>query len=413
MPSRLKSARKALFQLAGGSALAQAIPLMLSPILTRIYGPEDYGFLAILSSSAALIGVVAAGRYDLALIEPRDPSVARALLAGSTILTILVTSLIFAVTVGLVLGQPELFIGLEVSAFMLAAPAAACLAFYSILLAWLNRLGDFRGMAVARVINGAGNAGVALCLGLLGYVSGGLVAGLFAGLLVAIAYQWQRTRSDENLVSRAPLVATLKDYRRYPQYLIPGTAAGTIASEAPVFVFMRFFDSTVTGFFSLAVRTVSAPLSLVGNAIGEVYRKHAVDEFNTNGNCRTLFLKSLSALAIVGLVPWLVLFFYGPDLFALIFGESWRRAGEFCVYLSFMVYFQLLSTPLANTIILNQSQNKDMFLQIGRMVFGVAALVIGVIERNVELSLALYSFVFSCYYIAHSYLQYRAASGLK
>jgi hypothetical protein len=78
-----------------------------------------------------------------------------------------------------------------------------------------------------------------------------------------------------------------------------------------------------------------------------------------------------------------------------------------------MVYFQLLSTPLANTIILNQSQNKDMFLQIGRMVFGVAALAIGVIERNVELSLALYSFVFSCYYIAHSYLQYRAASGLK
>lgn len=413
MPGRLKSARIALLQLVGGSAIAQAIPLLLSPFLTRLFGPEEYGLLAIVSSVAALISVVAAGRYDLALIEPRDNASAQALLVGATGLTLIVATVVLTITIATVFAGDFLLARSDVRIALLAAPAAACLSLYGILLAWLNRSGDFRGMAIARVINGAGSAIAALALGIFGFISAGLLAGFFIGLLTAIVFQLYRSWPSELAVSRVAVLATMKEYCRYPQFLIPATAAGTIASEAPILVFMRYFDSVATGFFSLAIRVVAAPLSLIGNAIGEVYRKHAVDEFNANGNCRLLFVKSFSALAIIGLMPWAILFFYGPELFAIIFGEAWRQAGEFSVYLSFMVYFQLLSTPLANTIILNHSQKKDMLLQFGRMVMALSALAVGVFREDIELAIMLYSAVFSMYYMAHSYLQFRAASGLK
>lgn len=50
-----------------GTALAQAIPRALSPILTRLNTPQDFGILAINLSIAALGAAVVSLKYDLAI----------------------------------------------------------------------------------------------------------------------------------------------------------------------------------------------------------------------------------------------------------------------------------------------------------------------------------------------------------
>lgn len=45
--------------LAGGTAAGQAIVVLASPILTRLYTPEDFGLLAVYAALLGIISVVA------------------------------------------------------------------------------------------------------------------------------------------------------------------------------------------------------------------------------------------------------------------------------------------------------------------------------------------------------------------
>ena len=81
--------------LLSGTVLAQAIPIILSPVLSRIYTPEEFGIFAIFSSFAAAFAAIATFRYELAIMLPEKESSAVNLLRLSFIITVLLTALSF------------------------------------------------------------------------------------------------------------------------------------------------------------------------------------------------------------------------------------------------------------------------------------------------------------------------------
>ena len=50
-----------------GTAFAQGMGIIFSPIITRIYTPEEYGLLAVFSSITALLVVFSSLRYQVAI----------------------------------------------------------------------------------------------------------------------------------------------------------------------------------------------------------------------------------------------------------------------------------------------------------------------------------------------------------
>ena len=60
-----------VFTLMVGSTLAQAIPIAITPILTRLYTPEDFGVLALFIAITSILGSVVNGRYEQAIILPK------------------------------------------------------------------------------------------------------------------------------------------------------------------------------------------------------------------------------------------------------------------------------------------------------------------------------------------------------
>jgi len=52
-----------------GTTVAQAIPLAISPILTRIYTPHDFGLLALFISIAFIFGSIANAKYEQVIIQ--------------------------------------------------------------------------------------------------------------------------------------------------------------------------------------------------------------------------------------------------------------------------------------------------------------------------------------------------------
>src|SRR5438093_12405217 len=66
--------------MAGGNALGQALTVAVSPVLTRIYSPTDFGVLAVQVSLLSIILIFAGLRYEFAIPLPKDDGTAAALL---------------------------------------------------------------------------------------------------------------------------------------------------------------------------------------------------------------------------------------------------------------------------------------------------------------------------------------------
>ncbi|HFU77558.1 MAG TPA: translocase, partial [Epsilonproteobacteria bacterium] len=80
-----------------GTTIAQAIPIAISPILTRIYTPEDFGIFALFMAITGVFSVVASGRYELALMLPRKEEESINIFALGVIIIFFLTGLLFLV----------------------------------------------------------------------------------------------------------------------------------------------------------------------------------------------------------------------------------------------------------------------------------------------------------------------------
>lgn len=93
--------------LAGGTAAGQAIVVLASPVLTRLYTPEDFGVLAVYASLLCVLSTVATLRYELAIPLPKRDEDAAALVVLCLVI-VLGMSLLVAMGFGFwVLASPN------------------------------------------------------------------------------------------------------------------------------------------------------------------------------------------------------------------------------------------------------------------------------------------------------------------
>ena len=63
---------KNVLTLVSGTSVAQLIPVLISPILTRLYSPEDFGLLALIVSISTIFGSLVSLKYELAIVLPKE-----------------------------------------------------------------------------------------------------------------------------------------------------------------------------------------------------------------------------------------------------------------------------------------------------------------------------------------------------
>lgn len=74
-----------------GITVAQAIPVAISPVLTRLYTPEDFGIFALNLSLISIFAATGGARYDSIILLPKmSISILLLLILGLSILTLLI-----------------------------------------------------------------------------------------------------------------------------------------------------------------------------------------------------------------------------------------------------------------------------------------------------------------------------------
>jgi len=332
-----------------GTAIAQAIPVAVSPILTRLYSPQDFGVFAVYFSVSSILSVIATGRYEQVVMLPQDDEDAADVVVLSLIVATLFSLILLAIVavwntpITALLGNPEISRWLYLIPFSVLSMGA-----YNTFNYWLNRKKRFNSMSTNRIMQGSITASGQLALGYGGAGSAGLIGAFVAGWLPAIFFAAKTYDYKAYPFRLSSIIAHAKLYRDYPGVSAPGALLDCASVQAPVFFLTRGYEAATVGFFSLAMRAVSAPSSIISASIGQVYfQKISVLVYNNPGEILSEIFRTVKKLAAIAVVIFLPFIFLGSEIFGFVFGEKWRIAGEYVKIISPALLIRFIVSPLS------------------------------------------------------------------
>lgn len=394
-----------------GTTIAQAIPIAISPILTRIYTPEDFGVFALYMAITSIIAVIATGRYELAIMLPKKDEDAINVVALSTMISfsvsfiLLIIVFIFNLQITNLLGNPE------ISNWLYFTPLAVLLTgIYQSFNYWSNRKKEYKILAVSRVLQNGTTATVNIGMGFGGFGTSGLIAGgIFGqGLATWILGKmiWNKDKSIISFISKLKIFAVAKRYIKFPKYDILASLSNVVAHQATHILFNAIFSSTVAGYFYLTQKILGLPITFIASAISDVFRQSATREYQQFGNAKQIYKSTFNKLFVLSFIPSFILYFYAVELFVFIFGEQWRAAGEYTEILVPMLFLKFISSPLSFMLYIGEKQNINMYSQI----LFLFAVLIGFLFGDNEYEVISYiSILFSCIYIYYIYISAKIA----
>ena len=353
--------------LAGGTAFAQVLAVAISPVLSRLYGPEEFGILAALASTAGLLGVGASLRYQVAIPLPQERQPAKDLLRISLGLAVGSTLVISGLAFGF---APRLFAWLrvpEAAGYWWFIPlATGGMAVYEALYHWILRLRDYRRLMQTRVWQSTSNAAASITLG-LGYPGPlGLLVGGVLYQAAGIGSLLRAVRAAPDLGPHPPpwqsAVRTAREYAAFAVFGCPAALMNASGLMLPPLMMVGLYGAEAGGAFSFAFRFVSVPMALVGTAVSQVFLAEASPLLAQRpAEVRVLFNRF-----VLRLLPFSVALMLGglvcPWLFPPVFGAGWTQAGWFAAFLAFSCAAQMLVSPVSNIAVLTRQQGCQLGL---------------------------------------------------
>jgi len=183
-----------------GSTIAQAIPVIISPVLTRIFPVADFATLTVVTTLISLLGVIVCGRYEIAIGLPSDEKEAKQLVYLAITVSIIVASLAMILILFFNNHLAVLLNNEAAAPYLLLVPFTALM--YGInqaLTYWNIRKRNYALMSSSRVSQSIANSGTSLALGYSAWSINGLVLGNITGNVAALLYTWFRTKSNGGL----------------------------------------------------------------------------------------------------------------------------------------------------------------------------------------------------------------------
>jgi len=364
---------KNVLTLMTGTTIAQAIPIAISPILTRIYTPEDFGVFALYMSIVSIVAVVATGRYEMAIMLPKKDSDAANIVALSIMISFFV-SFISLIVVFIFNTQIVNFLGnKDISNWLYFIPVSVLLTgFYQSFNYWSNRKKQYKRLATSRVVQSTSSAVGNLSMGFNGFGSSGLVLGQILGQSVATSVLGKMVyKEDKDIlkqVKKLKIFALARKYIQHPKYLIISHGISSIYLQIPIFFLGRIFDMSILGFYSLANRFINLPGSLIATSIGEVFRQKATQEYHKNGKFDDILLKTLINTFKLSIVPFLIVYFSVEDIFIFVFGKEWEVAGAYAQILIIGAFFSFVITPVDKAALITNNVDYILKWHIGKFV---------------------------------------------
>lgn len=416
--------------LTGGTIFAQAIPIAISPILSRLYSPEDFGVWALYISFVSFLSVLSTGRYQFAIMLPKNDDDAVNIL-GLSFSILLIFCVLLELLIVLLFDVFQQFEAIKKIEFWIYfLPISIFLvSSISILNTWNTRKKKFKNIVFSKVgqttTTSIVNVGVGISkneiklenlpaflidtpknlesvkaskLGIKGLI-GGTIIGQLIGLLALsynfFKYSFQSVKS----IDKSKFKWTVRKYKDFPTINTFHALIDNIQSSGVSLMVVYFFNAHVLGLYSYAYRMIQSPLGMITSSYSQVFFQRSA-ELNANGEkVFPLFKKTLKIFILIGLPIFFVLGVFAQDIFAFVFGDEWRESGTYVQILAPWFFMNFLLSPMGQIpIILNKQKEVFLYSIIGNILILLSISIGGFFFNSALVSFGLVSFTQVIYY---------------
>jgi O-antigen/teichoic acid export membrane protein len=223
-----------------------------------------------------------------------------------------------------------------------------------------------------------------------------LIASWIAGTFVSTAVlSIQAMRASASLFFQSirlrKITANLFRYRKFPLIDTWGIIINNLSWQLPTLMLSSYFSQSIVGYYSLANRVLMLPMTIVGNAIAQVFYQRASETYSGKGSLANLTDIVFRRLSAISLYPALLLSVLGYDLFKLVFGAEWAEAGIYVQILGPWLFFLFISSPLSTLFSIMERQELAFLIHLLILVSRIISLIMGGSTGNIYLAIALWS----------------------
>lgn len=384
-------------KLLSANVIAQAIGMLIYPLLTRIYTPADFTLLTLFLTIANAILIVSTVDLQYAIPLPKKEEGAYALV-GATVITLSITASLTFVTcffcdkIALFFGISELEWALWYLPIYIPVVGS-----WQVLMYVFNRDKQYGKIASFQVVQSVSNAILKITLGYFAIGGIGLIDASVIGPLIAISIIGPMKIME--IISHLRHLPThlakeyVSIYRDFPLFSMPKNLVCHLSNGLPVLMLTSVYGATNVGYFSLAITIGYLPLTMIASSIYQVMLRNTSEKLNENKPIFPMIHRfCINSVIILG-VTFGILYFFLPCITEFLFGEGWGMTGEILRVLLPWFAMGFLTTTLVFVPETLLKLKGNLIIEMTFIILRIAALAVGIHAFGFLVTIKLFSLV--------------------
>ncbi|MFF2857046.1 lipopolysaccharide biosynthesis protein [Peribacillus sp. NPDC058002] len=356
-----KSQWSGIFSLGLGTIIAQAINILIQPILTRLITPEELGIYTFIISMATLIIPVAALKLEM-LIVIEDNHETAELLTDAGIITVFLTSLIYTLFIVVML-----FIGNnsfeEIGMYSMLIPLIVLTnGLRFIFTSHNNREKKYSLIARISVLRELAKGIIQVLSGIFGGGAVGQALGygispVFGLKIQAKGYFDRFKKRDKITIEK--IISIFKDNKNHIKYLVPAQFINSFSYSLITLSVISLFSATEAGYYAITINVLGIPLVLITNNVSKVYLQKLGEDYRKGNSVWYTFLSVIKVMGALSILGFSILAIIGPNLTEIVFGEGYIESGKYISILCFMFAFRFVASSIIGSYVIFNKQYLD------------------------------------------------------
>ncbi|MGA4670824.1 lipopolysaccharide biosynthesis protein [Propionibacteriaceae bacterium Y1923] len=368
---------KHVLTLMTGTASAQVLQFVAMIFVGRLFTDTEFGVYVLVMSAVSAIVPVAAGRYELAVVLPERDNDARQLLRLSTWINVGIS--LVTIVVMLVI-SPWLAHVMTDQAQPDAATTEASLRFWlyftgpmvflvtqlGVMSYWLTRTKNFRQVAQNKIYQSVSVSGLQVGTGFIGMGVSGLVIATIAGYSASLWNLLRNTKGQYRITGEtASKREVARRYWKMPVLNGPNALVDSVRLNGINALVGANYAAGPVGQFGMAWRLLQAPMGLINAAVAQVFFQRLATV--KRGDMVRIVRQAIVRSAVVGIIPFALIWALGPWILPFVLGQQWELAGEISRVLVPWLYLNFITSPISTVFVTVQRQLTMLLFSIAYM----------------------------------------------
>jgi lipopolysaccharide exporter len=370
----MKNIRSRALKLGTGTIIAQLISILSVPVITRMYGPQEYGHLTLFLSTASILIPLATLRIESRLVVTANSEIAGTMLRDAFKIAFVFCLFVNALTfIYFFTASSYNFLKCLVSSILFTLVLfAQALGIVFVQVALRVKLDGI--ISQSSVIQNFSTVSTQMLFGFWNPVGNllisGFIAGRFLGHLSLLAevkklYEFGN-KQKQNLIKLYQKQLVLN------KSLISASFIDSSILGLPAILIGAKFGLEYAGYIGLSQTLLMVPITLIAGTFGSIIISELANLSTASDSSfqqnRELLSYIGKKLVVAALIFVLITGLAGPSIFLIALGSSWESASSLVSILALPFAVTLVWQPFMNVYLVQQLYGKYLRISITRIV---------------------------------------------